>query len=130
MTKKTKLFIGIIAILFIVSAAACIFIFNHESEKCTAHIYQNGQLIRSIDLTQVTESYTFDITGDDGAVNTIEVRPGEIAIVEATCPDKVCINMGFIKNGLLPITCLPNKLVIEIDEGGIGTGESLDGLSK
>lgn len=130
MNKKAKICIAVIAILLAVSVAASFWIYNHEASQCTAYIYQNGQLIQSIDLNQVTESYTFVIEGDDGASNTIEVRPGEIAIIEATCPDKVCINMGFIKNELLPITCLPNKLVIEIDEGGMTTEENLDGISK
>lgn len=77
-------------------------------------IYQNGTLIESISLDAVTESYSFTITGENNCTNQIEVRPGCIGIISASCPDKLCVHQGFIDSGLLPITCLPNRLVIQI----------------
>ena len=40
--------------------------------------------------------------------------PGAICISEASCPDKICVGQGYISNSLVPITCLPHKLVIEL----------------
>lgn len=130
MNKKTKICILITALLLAAGIAVSVYIYSHESGQCTACIYQDGQLIQTIDLNDVTKNYTFDITGPDGASNTIEVHQGEIAIVAASCPDKVCVNMGFIKNDMLPITCLPNKLVIKIENKGLLPGENFDGLSR
>ena len=79
-----------------------------------ADIYQNGQLKQSIDLTTVTEPFTFTIYGEGEHTNTIEVRPGSIGILSADCPDKLCVNQGFISTSQIPITCLPNRLVIQI----------------
>lgn len=80
----------------------------------TAQITQNGKVIKTIHLDTVTEAYTFRVDGSNGAYNIIEVRPGEIGIVEASCPDDLCVKMGFIHSVGIPVTCLPNKLVIKI----------------
>ncbi len=80
----------------------------------TADIFQNGILIMSIPLNEETESRTFTIEGENGCVNEIEVRPGSIGILSADCPDKLCVSQGFISDTRLPITCLPNRLVIQL----------------
>lgn len=85
-----------------------------SQDRLIAEVYQNGQLLQSIALSDLEESYTFTVTGENGAVNEIEVRPGSIGILSASCPDKLCVHQGFISNSLLPITCLPNRLVIQI----------------
>lgn len=100
-------FIGIFSILWLL-------IQDTDSAKPVADIYQNGECIMSIPLASVTELYRFTVTGDNGAINTIEVRHGSIGIISASCPDKLCIHQGFISDSLLPITCLPNRLVIQI----------------
>lgn len=79
-----------------------------------ADIYQNGELLESITLSDVTEAYTFTVTGENGATNEVQVRPGSIGIISASCPDKLCVHQGFISSSLLPVTCLPNRLVIQV----------------
>lgn len=84
--------------------------------KYTADIYQDGNLLTSIPLDGVTAPYRFIVTGENGCVNEIEVRPGSIGIISADCPDKLCIHQGFANNSKLPIVCLPNRLVIQLRE--------------
>lgn len=79
-----------------------------------ADIFQNGNLIMSIPLNDNTEPRRFTVTGENGCVNEIEVRSGSIGIISADCPDKLCVGQGFIRNSGLPITCLPNRLVIQL----------------
>jgi len=85
-----------------------------NNTKIIADIYQDGVLLQSIPLHTVTEAYTFTVTGNNDAENEIEVRPGSIGILSASCPDKLCVHQGFINTSLLPITCLPNHLVIQV----------------
>lgn len=80
----------------------------------TACLYQNGSLLQSIPLDQVSETCHFTVDAADGGYNIIEVSPGSIAIVEADCPDRLCVLQGPISDSLLPITCLPHRLVIEL----------------
>ena len=63
----------------------------------------------------------------DGEYNDILVENGKIKIADASCPDKLCVNMGYISEPLMPITCLPNHLVIRIVNDG-EESPSLDGV--
>ena len=78
-----------------------------------AYVYSDGELIETIDLDRVTSPYTFTVS-HNGGENLIEVRHGEIGVISATCPDKICVDRGHIKDSSLPIVCLPNKLVVQI----------------
>lgn len=110
---------------------------EEKADSITADIYQDGILLRSIDLSKTEEPYTFMVTNDNGSQNEIEVRPGSIGIRSANCPDKLCVQQGFINTPVLPITCLPNRLVIQIrktDTAGNqnttdNSNEQLDGVT-
>lgn len=123
-TKNTKIILGISAFLIFTVLFCLLWIASfgnssdsgNDSVKITAEIYQNGELTQSISLDLVTEPYTFVIHGENGCKNEVEVRPGSIGIISASCPDKVCVNQGFVDNSLLPIVCLPNNVVIQVYE--------------
>ncbi len=104
----------IIAVLCVVRIYTVSHSSNDNSQPLYADIYQNGELLQTIRLDTVIGEYTFDISGDAGATNTVCVRLGSIAIVSASCPDQICVHQGFISTSLLPITCLPNRLVIRV----------------
>lgn len=114
-TTRRALFLTIF--LVVLSAASLFYILiqkKHPENAFTACIYQNGALVKTIDLSAVTEPYRFTLKASDGGFNVIEVRPGAIGILDADCPDKLCVSMGFADSSLLPIICLPHSLVIEL----------------
>jgi len=80
----------------------------------TADIYHNGILVESISLGMVSETWCLTLVSENGNVNEIEIRPGEIGMLYADCPDQLCVKQGFISNSHLPITCLPNRVVITL----------------
>lgn len=104
--------------LTIAAASICaILLRSHRSPQADAllaEVYQNGVLIHTCRLDQTDEAFAFRVTSEDGGYNLIEVRPGSIGILSADCPDKLCVSQGFISNSLLPVTCLPHRLVIQI----------------
>lgn len=105
---------GLAALLVICTSALWLRQRGAQSAAYTACVYQNGQLLHSIPLDQVTESYRFTIEADDGGYNIVEVSPAGISIAQADCPDQICVLQGRISDSLLPITCLPHRLVIEL----------------
>lgn len=131
MKKNVKYIIAGTVVVATIAAliVAWILITQEKVSNAVANIYQNGTLIRSIDLEAVEESYTFKIEGENGAYNTILVEPGYISITDASCPDKVCISQGRISDGVLPITCLPNGIVIQIETQDT-TNSTLDGMTR
>ena len=106
----------ITAFLLLLSAASLLYLLSGESgADYAADIFQNGILIKNIYLSDVSETYTFTVQGENGCVNEIEVRPGSIAIISADCREAALpVHQGFISDAKLPITCLPNRLVIRL----------------
>lgn len=49
--------------------------------------------------------------------NTFVIRDGSVKMTEATCPDLYCVNHEMISKNGESIICLPNKVVLEIQEG-------------
>lgn len=116
MTKKTTIWIVFFAVLCI-AALALFFLFqNTQVNGSTACIYVDGELYDTIDLNAVAIPYEIRIEGDNGSYNIISVEHGQISVSEASCPDQICVNQGWITDSLIPITCLPNRVVVEIEE--------------
>ena len=46
--------------------------------------------------------------------NIVKIHDKGVEIIEASCPDKVCIHQGFITKSSESIVCLPNKVHIKI----------------
>jgi hypothetical protein len=38
----------------------------------------------------------------------------------ANCPDQTCVKQGVIKDGTVPIVCLPHKVIVRIEGGESG----------
>ena len=104
--KDNLKWIIIFAVLCIVSATVWIVMNNVGGDHKNAVIRQNGKIIKEID---------FEIKTSDGQhSNTIRVEQGKIAIIDADCADKICVNTGFISDSVIPIVCLPHRLSITI----------------
>jgi hypothetical protein len=109
---KTRTWILIFSGLLLVSLAAWLLLPKLADKSSTVGVYQDGKLLRTIDLSKVTETSTFSVTGAAGT-NVVEASPGSIRVIEAGCPDKICVKHGPLKTGGRPIICLPNRLVIK-----------------
>ena len=112
--KSTKFWIVLIAFVLLVSVAASAFVLLYHGAGNTVSVTQDGKVIKRINLDTVTSPYEFTVTGNGGS-NTVRVEQGRICVVDASCPDHVCVNTGWISDGAIPIVCLPNKLVIQVD---------------
>jgi hypothetical protein len=108
-TKKwALLFAGIITLCVILQLV--IHYGLNADGGSTAGIYRDGAQLYAVVLSDITETSFYDIYSDDGSVlNTVEISPDGIRMVEASCPDGLCIRQGYLK---LPIVCLPNRVVI------------------
>ncbi len=53
----------------------------------------------------------------DGSYNVLEIKEGKADVTEASCPDGICVNHRAVSRQKQSITCLPNKLVVEIRNG-------------
>jgi len=84
-----------------------------------ASIYKDGELIDTVNLLSVSQPLTIvvegtaDLSGAE-AVNIIEAEYGRIRMLEANCPDGSCVRLGWASGGVIPIVCLPNRVIITL----------------
>ena len=76
--------------------------------KTTVNVYVGGKLTRTAPLGTDSEFTVYA----DGGYNLISIRGGKVAVVDADCPDKLCVNVGYSDS--LPIVCLPHRLEVVI----------------
>ena len=126
MKKKKNLIAILILALIIVLSLFSLKMINRESKTLgIVKVIKNNEVIKTIDLSKVKESYEFEVKGDNEESNTIKVENTGVSIVSASCKDKICIHTGKIKDSSLPIVCLPNKLIIKFES----TKESEDDIA-
>lgn len=108
--KRTKILLIIAAVVLVLSFAIC-FWKTHPAQTSMVEIVQDGTILYRFDLNN-TENQEIEISYD-GKINTVLIENGKICIINADCPDKTCVHMGWLKSEVLPIVCLPNRLVIQ-----------------
>ena len=114
MDRQKTLCILIIALIVFAAILGLFIVKGEKILEGEASVYSDGKRIRTIKLSP-DDDYTFDVMNKDGKVNTIIVKQGKIGVLSADCPDKICVNTPHISDGLQPIVCVPNHLVIQIE---------------
>jgi len=118
MNRRIKIRAAILMLLLFSGLILSIFhAFPHLTDQdltYTAYVYKDGTLIHIIPLNEIRDTRQYMVQTSEHDYNIIQVIPGAICICEASCPDKICVGQGYISNSLVPITCLPNRLVIEL----------------
>jgi hypothetical protein len=102
-----KLLIGLIVCFSILSL---LLFTNPRLNEKMAEVYLDGHLLEEIDLRQ---DGTRELPLTEGSMS-LEISKGRIRVLESSCPHKLCISEGWIKNNSRPIVCVPNKVLIEI----------------
>ncbi len=112
MIKKNDIILIIVIILL---ALTTIFIINiMKSDGSKVAITIDGKQYKTLDLNTDT---IISIEGDQGNLNTVEVKHGMVHMLDADCPDKLCVKHKNIQYNHETIVCLPNKVVLEIIDG-------------
>ena len=111
---RVKVVAVVIAVIFIAGAVGTVIVLSSPPTN-TVRISSAGEVIYTIDLNTAGDG-TFEIKTDSG-VNIVEIKDHRIRVSDADCPDKTCVNMGWLSGSAMPIVCLPHQLVIEFTDG-------------
>lgn len=86
---------------------------NFKSQSgVTVAVQHASDIVLEFD-PEVNAIYTVD--GDYGGLQ-IEVKDGSWRVINEKCPNHICASMGWAnKDSLIPITCLPNNLMIFVE---------------
>ena len=110
--KKNDL--ALIGILLLLCGIGAVFFFTRaDSDMRHAVITQDNVQLYDIPLTGHTGTEEIVITDAHGA-NTIRIEGETIAVVDADCPDLVCVKTGKAEKKGDVIACLPHKLLVEV----------------
>lgn len=112
MDKQKKKEIVLIASMILVSLIVIIVLrFTGGGSKVVVSV--NGEEWGTYDLNK---NQTIEISTDFGT-NVFEIKDGNVDMISATCPDKICVNTYPISEELPGvIVCLPNLVIVEIRE--------------
>lgn len=103
-SKYDFILAGIILIFSVSSLLSFKNFGSNNGEK--AFIYENGKLIKEVNLSEEKIINYADME--------IEVKEGRIRVLKSDCPQKICVQTGWISKPSQTIICVPNKVLIEI----------------
>lgn len=110
-TKKIKndiIFIGAL-LLVLAIIGGCLLLFRKEGN--TVKVTVDGQTFGTYSLDK---NQTIEIKTEKG-YNLVIIENGTVRVEEASCPDGVCSSHRPIRFGGSSIICLPNKVVVSIE---------------
>lgn len=64
-------------------------------------------------ILNLEEDQIVDTTGRAG-ISKLEIAGGRIRFLESPCPNKICINAGWLQHGGDFAACLPNRVAVEV----------------
>ena len=114
MKKNDLIMIGII----IIAALAAFVGVNLYGEQNT----KNAQAVVTVDGNEygrypLSKDTSVKIKAEGDEYNLLVIEDGAASIEEASCPDKVCVRHKPIDKTGETLVCLPNKVVVEIENG-------------
>ena len=83
-----------------------------KKEGSFAVVTVNGAETARYSLEEESE---IRLESENGGYNILIIKNGKADIIEASCPDHVCVDQRAVSKTGEAITCLPNKTVITID---------------
>lgn len=107
---RKKDFILIFVVSLIIAGAFGVNYFVNTKNVDSIEIYMDNKLYKTYDINDKEE---IKVKSKEG-YNIVKIHDKGVEIIEASCPDKVCIHQGFITKSSESIVCLPNKVHIKI----------------
>lgn len=113
--RKTDLYLiaGLLLVAVILFAGICIYQKNN-TKNAVAVVTVDGVEYGRYPLS---EDHTETIRFEDGSYNRFAIQDGYVSMPEASCPDQICVHHSRIHQNKETIVCLPDKVVITIENG-------------
>ena len=109
MKKNDIILIIGIAVIAIV-AISYIFLNRKEGAKVIISVGGHENQILPLDENKVIEIDS----GDDEYNNILEIKDGYVTMIEANCPDQICVHQKAISKEGESIVCLPHQIIVTI----------------
>lgn len=106
----------ILALTLLTALAAAFWVWRQSlrQEGVKAVVQVGGQEKQELDLSRDQEFWVGD---PEVGRNLVRVEGGTVRVVQADCPDKICVHTGPISQEGEVIVCLPHGVMIYIPRG-------------
>lgn len=84
--------------------------YGRGSDKIICEIKLYGKTVKTVDLSE--SDFEFELP--DNPNIRFKLINNAIAFIESDCPDKICVNTGYINRSGQSAVCLPNRVSIHI----------------
>ena len=116
--EKRKLYnksdLIIFAALILIAAVFYIYTtYGHGTGNTVCEIKVDGKTVKTIDLSDKSKhDYELELAQNNHI--HFKVKDNAIAFISSDCPDKICVNTGYISSAGQSAVCLPNRVSIHI----------------
>lgn len=107
--KNDVIFLAVL--IFVVAAVYLIFSLCTTKKGSSVEILVDGV---SYGTYSLQEEQTIPIQIQNTTTNILEIKDGKANMVEADCPDQLCVHQKAISKDKETIVCLPNKVVVQV----------------
>lgn len=108
--KKNDI-IFLTVVIVILAVVYALFSFGGTQKGESVEILIDGA---SYGIYSLQEEQTIPIKISNKTTNVLEIKDGKADMVEADCPDKLCVHQKAISKDKETIVCLPNKVVVQV----------------
>jgi len=123
--KSNRFWLIVLGGVVLVCAAIAVLLWwlpYNQAPSGYVRVYKEGELFAERNLLTLTEPQTIDIDGgidardkSIGRLNIIEVERNRVRMVESDCLFQICVRQGWVSGGIMPIVCLPNRVVVKFE---------------
>lgn len=111
--NKNDIKLVVILLIIVVISFLCLSLLKNDNKK-NALVYYEDELILKIDLSLKGE-HTYTVDGYNGDI-IIKTNDNKIRVESENSPHHICSNQGWIDEAYEVLVCLPNKVVIKIED--------------
>lgn len=112
-TRKGDIFL-IAAVVLAAGLAALFFYGRNAAPAAYAVVEQDGETLMRLPLSEEKE---VRVEGE-GGYNIVCVKGQSVCILDADCPDKLCVRQGSVMRAGQSIVCLPHRLTVRLEKEG------------
>ena len=90
---------------------------DSNSIENKAIISVSGNKVKSLQLAK-NGIFEFEFDEKKGYVEVLDQKIRMLEMDKATCPEGICSDRGWIERSSDNIVCLPNKIIVTLDDSG------------
>ena len=109
-SRKKEIIAVLILVLIAVVSFVCIRFFVEGKGKYVK-VYVNNKLTKTFDLNKDREYFIETKVG----YNLLIIKNNKVRILDADCPNKICVDKGYISKNEESIICLPHHVVVTVE---------------